>query len=126
MPEGYLKDSSDTVLEADNDVPSFVTALVMQRIMSVQYHIPPYVRLSPECKHLLSRIFTANPMKVHLRPAPCLGVSVYVCLISFSCSSCSASCCCTVSGVFPATWSLSATGVQRITTLEIKRRLTGS
>ncbi|CAI5529130.1 unnamed protein product [Closterium sp. Naga37s-1] len=33
------------------------------RIMSVQYHVPPYVRLSPECKHLLSRIFTANPTK---------------------------------------------------------------
>jgi len=33
------------------------------RIMSVQYVIPPYVRLSPECKHLLSRIFIANPNK---------------------------------------------------------------
>eukprot|EP00270_Netrium_digitus_P011437 TRINITY_DN363_c0_g1_i1.p1 TRINITY_DN363_c0_g1~~TRINITY_DN363_c0_g1_i1.p1 ORF type:complete len:337 (+),score=67.11 TRINITY_DN363_c0_g1_i1:294-1304(+) len=33
------------------------------RIMSVQYHVPPYVRLTPECKHLLSRIFTANPTK---------------------------------------------------------------
>eukprot|EP00271_Cylindrocystis_brebissonii_P013657 TRINITY_DN3372_c0_g1_i1.p1 TRINITY_DN3372_c0_g1~~TRINITY_DN3372_c0_g1_i1.p1 ORF type:complete len:334 (-),score=49.42 TRINITY_DN3372_c0_g1_i1:647-1648(-) len=33
------------------------------RIMSVQYVIPPYVRLSPDCKHLLSRIFTANPAK---------------------------------------------------------------
>eukprot|EP00850_Spirogloea_muscicola_P002063 SM000008S22152 [mRNA] locus=s8:54961:57100:- [translate_table: standard] len=35
----------------------------IQRIMSVQYVIPPYVRLSAECKHLLSRIFTANPTK---------------------------------------------------------------
>lgn len=33
------------------------------RIMTVQYTIPPYVRLTPECKHLLSRIFTANPIK---------------------------------------------------------------
>lgn len=33
------------------------------RIMSVQYVIPPYVRLSPDCKHLLSRIFSANPAK---------------------------------------------------------------
>eukprot|EP00897_Mesotaenium_endlicherianum_P006396 jgi/Mesen1/5785/ME000293S04937 len=33
------------------------------RIMSVQYTVPPYVRLTPECKHLLSRIFTANPTK---------------------------------------------------------------
>eukprot|EP00850_Spirogloea_muscicola_P012989 SM000086S23041 [mRNA] locus=s86:203523:205684:- [translate_table: standard] len=35
----------------------------IQRIMSVQYVIPPYVRLTAPCKHLLSRIFTANPAK---------------------------------------------------------------
>uniref|UniRef100_A0A803PMY6 non-specific serine/threonine protein kinase n=1 Tax=Cannabis sativa TaxID=3483 RepID=A0A803PMY6_CANSA len=33
------------------------------RIMSVQYSIPDYVRVSAECKHLLSRIFVANPAK---------------------------------------------------------------
>ncbi|XP_058085952.1 serine/threonine-protein kinase SAPK3-like [Magnolia sinica] len=31
------------------------------RIMSVQYSIPDYVRISAECKHLLSRIFVADP-----------------------------------------------------------------
>lgn len=31
------------------------------RILSVQYSIPDYVRISKECKHLLSRIFVANP-----------------------------------------------------------------
>ncbi|KAJ8633818.1 hypothetical protein MRB53_027154 [Persea americana] len=33
------------------------------RIMSVQYSIPEYVRVSAECRHLLSRIFVANPSK---------------------------------------------------------------
>ncbi|KAK7309079.1 hypothetical protein RJT34_05533 [Clitoria ternatea] len=33
------------------------------RIMSVQYSIPDYVRVSTECRHLLSRIFVANPAK---------------------------------------------------------------
>ncbi|XVF52468.1 hypothetical protein PTKIN_Ptkin05aG0020400 [Pterospermum kingtungense] len=33
------------------------------RIMSVQYSIPDYVRVSADCRHLLSRIFVANPAK---------------------------------------------------------------
>ncbi|KAL5999139.1 Serine/threonine-protein kinase sapk10 [Asimina triloba] len=33
----------------------------IQRILSVQYSIPDYVHISPECQHLLSRIFVANP-----------------------------------------------------------------
>lgn len=33
----------------------------IQRIMNVQYSIPDYVHVSPECQHLLSRIFVANP-----------------------------------------------------------------
>nr|ARJ31357.1 SnRK1 [Epimedium pseudowushanense] len=33
------------------------------RILSVHYSIPDYVRISMECKHLLSRIFVANPDK---------------------------------------------------------------
>ncbi|XP_062097674.1 serine/threonine-protein kinase SAPK2 isoform X1 [Humulus lupulus] len=33
------------------------------RILSVHYSIPDYVRISLECKHLLSRIFVANPEK---------------------------------------------------------------
>ncbi|VFQ88231.1 unnamed protein product [Cuscuta campestris] len=31
------------------------------RILSVQYSIPSYVRISKECKHLLSRIFVSDP-----------------------------------------------------------------
>ncbi|URD74899.1 abscisic acid-inducible protein [Musa troglodytarum] len=31
------------------------------RILSVQYSIPDYVRVSRDCRHLLSRIFVANP-----------------------------------------------------------------
>ncbi|KAL5982270.1 Serine/threonine-protein kinase sapk2 [Asimina triloba] len=33
------------------------------RILSVRYSIPDYVRVSMECRHLLSRIFVANPEK---------------------------------------------------------------
>eukprot|EP00249_Psilotum_nudum_P015641 c25442_g3_i1 orf=427-1443(+) len=32
----------------------------ISRILNVQYSIPSYVRISPECRHLLSRIFVAN------------------------------------------------------------------
>lgn len=39
-------------------------ALASQRIMSVQYKIPEYVHVSQNCRHLLSRIFVANPYKV--------------------------------------------------------------
>lgn len=35
----------------------------LQRILSVQYSIPDYVRVSMECRHLLPRIFVANPEK---------------------------------------------------------------
>ncbi|CAK9173323.1 unnamed protein product [Ilex paraguariensis] len=33
------------------------------RIMTVQYSIPDYVRVSADCRHLLSHIFVANPSK---------------------------------------------------------------
>ncbi|XP_058213305.1 serine/threonine-protein kinase SRK2E isoform X2 [Rhododendron vialii] len=35
----------------------------IQRILSVQYSIPDYVHISPECCHLISRIFVADPAK---------------------------------------------------------------
>ncbi|KAK3141057.1 hypothetical protein QOZ80_4BG0329020 [Eleusine coracana subsp. coracana] len=35
----------------------------ISRIMSVQYKIPEYVHVSQICRHLLSRIFVANPYK---------------------------------------------------------------
>ncbi|KAL6491807.1 Serine/threonine-protein kinase srk2a [Orobanche gracilis] len=35
----------------------------IQRIMAVQYKIPDYVHISQDCRHLLSRIFVANPSK---------------------------------------------------------------
>ncbi|XP_052308851.1 serine/threonine-protein kinase SAPK2-like isoform X3 [Populus trichocarpa] len=35
----------------------------IHRILSVHYSIPDYVRVSKECKHLLSLIFVANPEK---------------------------------------------------------------
>ncbi|KAF7834094.1 serine/threonine-protein kinase SRK2A [Senna tora] len=35
----------------------------IQRIMAVQYKIPDYVHISQDCKHLLSRIFVANPLR---------------------------------------------------------------
>ncbi|KAG1347932.1 Serine/threonine-protein kinase SAPK10 [Cocos nucifera] len=33
----------------------------IQRILGVQYSIPDYVHISPECRRLISRIFVANP-----------------------------------------------------------------
>ncbi|CAI0406870.1 unnamed protein product [Linum tenue] len=35
----------------------------IQRILNVQYSIPDYVHISPECQHLISRIFVADPAK---------------------------------------------------------------
>ncbi|KAJ9135605.1 hypothetical protein P3X46_032768 [Hevea brasiliensis] len=35
----------------------------LQRILNVQYSIPDYVHISPECQHLISRIFVADPAK---------------------------------------------------------------
>ncbi|KAK8483368.1 hypothetical protein V6N13_097616 [Hibiscus sabdariffa] len=35
----------------------------ISRIMSAQYTIPDYVRVSADCRHLLSRIFVANPAR---------------------------------------------------------------
>ncbi|XP_022751303.1 serine/threonine-protein kinase SRK2I-like isoform X2 [Durio zibethinus] len=34
----------------------------IQRILSVQYSIPDFVQISPECQHLISRIFVADPI----------------------------------------------------------------
>ncbi|KAJ6845111.1 serine/threonine-protein kinase SAPK3-like [Iris pallida] len=35
----------------------------ISRILSVQYSIPNYIRVSPACRHIFSRIFVANPYK---------------------------------------------------------------
>ncbi|KAH9713064.1 serine/threonine-protein kinase SRK2A [Citrus sinensis] len=35
----------------------------IQKIMAVQYRIPDYVHISQECRHLLSRLFVANPSR---------------------------------------------------------------
>ncbi|KAG6779464.1 hypothetical protein POTOM_015846 [Populus tomentosa] len=35
----------------------------IHRILNVQYSIPDYVHISPECQHLISRIFVADPAK---------------------------------------------------------------
>ncbi|KAL0423873.1 UNVERIFIED_CONTAM: Serine/threonine-protein kinase SAPK7 [Sesamum radiatum] len=35
----------------------------ISRIMAVQYKIPDYVHISQDCRHLLSRIFVANPSR---------------------------------------------------------------
>ncbi|KAL5071635.1 hypothetical protein RYX36_022522 [Vicia faba] len=34
------------------------------RILKVQYSIPDYVQISPECHHLISRIFVADPAQI--------------------------------------------------------------
>lgn len=35
----------------------------LQRILHVDYHVPSHVRLSEECRDLLTRILTADPAK---------------------------------------------------------------
>ncbi|KAF5458197.1 hypothetical protein F2P56_022250 [Juglans regia] len=35
----------------------------LQRVLSVNYSIPDYIRISKDCRHLLSRIFVADPEK---------------------------------------------------------------
>ncbi|KAL2893730.1 Serine/threonine-protein kinase SAPK2 [Bienertia sinuspersici] len=47
--------------EDPTDPKNFKKALI--RILSAQYVIPDSVLISPECRHLLSRIFVANPEK---------------------------------------------------------------
>lgn len=56
----------------------------MQRILSVHYSIPDYVHVSIECKHLLSRIFVANPEKVITFTRVQSGVSSVVSLVVLS------------------------------------------
>nr|GMD02845.1 serine/threonine-protein kinase SRK2A [Ipomoea batatas] len=46
----------------DHDDPKNFRKTI-QRIMSVQYKIPDYVHISQDCRHLLSRIFVANPAR---------------------------------------------------------------
>lgn len=36
----------------------------LQRILDVQYSIPENIEISPECRHLLSRIFVEDPAQV--------------------------------------------------------------
>lgn len=36
----------------------------LQRILSVQYTIPENINISPECRHLISRIFVPDPESV--------------------------------------------------------------
>ncbi|PIN08278.1 Serine/threonine protein kinase [Handroanthus impetiginosus] len=40
----------------------------IQRIVNVQYAIPDYVHISPECRDLISRIFVADPAKRIIMP----------------------------------------------------------
>ncbi|KAJ6730329.1 SERINE/THREONINE-PROTEIN KINASE SAPK1 [Salix viminalis] len=40
-----------------------VAMQLLKRILSVHHSIPDHIRVSVECKHLLSRIFVANPEK---------------------------------------------------------------
>ncbi|KAK7306107.1 hypothetical protein VNO77_44027 [Canavalia gladiata] len=47
--------------EDPDDPPNFRKTL--QRILSVHYSIPDYVRVSKDCENLLSQIFVANPEK---------------------------------------------------------------
>ncbi|KAL2348423.1 hypothetical protein Fmac_002423 [Flemingia macrophylla] len=45
--------------EDPNDPKDFRKTI--QRVLSVQYSIPDFVQISPECRHLISRIFVFDP-----------------------------------------------------------------
>ncbi|KAG6502947.1 hypothetical protein ZIOFF_035236 [Zingiber officinale] len=47
--------------EDPNDTKNFRKTI--ERIRAVRYKIPPHVHISPDCKHLLSQIFVANPAR---------------------------------------------------------------
>ncbi|OIW18243.1 hypothetical protein TanjilG_06327 [Lupinus angustifolius] len=47
--------------EDHEDPKNFRTTI--QRIMAVQYKIPDYVHISQDCRHILSLIFVANPLR---------------------------------------------------------------
>ncbi|CAL0306698.1 unnamed protein product [Lupinus luteus] len=47
--------------EDHEDPRNFRTTV--QRIMAVQYKIPEYAHISQDCRHILSRIFVANPLR---------------------------------------------------------------
>lgn len=49
----------------------------IQRILSVKYAIPEDVRISPECCHLISRIFVADPATVKSSFSFILLLSLY-------------------------------------------------
>lgn len=38
----------------------------LQRILHVQYSIPDNIQVAPACRHLISRIFVADPKKVNV------------------------------------------------------------
>lgn len=48
----------------EDDVYPSILFVFFQRILSVQYSIPDYVHISPECLDLIQRIFIANPATV--------------------------------------------------------------
>eukprot|EP01018_Ginkgo_biloba_P002530 Gb_02396 [translate_table: standard] len=52
--------SSPLLMSKKLDLPLQPISIAL-RILNVQYSIPDYVHVSPECQQLLSRIFVANP-----------------------------------------------------------------
>jgi serine/threonine-protein kinase SRK2 len=36
----------------------------LQRVLSVQYSVPDFVQISPECRDIISRIFVFDPAEV--------------------------------------------------------------
>jgi serine/threonine-protein kinase SRK2 len=75
-PKNFRKTLTVSKLKLDRTITSACTILLcsaelmylifLQRILSVQYAVPDFVRVSMECRHLLSRIFVAIPEQVIL------------------------------------------------------------
>lgn len=54
---------STAMFAIPSPTPSSSLHPALQRILHVDYHIPPHVKASEECKDLLSRILVADPHK---------------------------------------------------------------
>nr|QBW95799.1 sucrose non-fermenting 1-related protein kinase 2.3 [Oxytropis ochrocephala] len=48
----------------DPDNPKDFRKTIQQRVLSVQYSIPNFVQISPECRDLISRIFVFDPERI--------------------------------------------------------------
>ncbi|URE07602.1 serine threonine-protein kinase [Musa troglodytarum] len=59
----YVMLAGSYPFEDPEDPRNFRKTISEQRILNVQYSVPEYIRISSECRQLLSQIFVASPSK---------------------------------------------------------------